>query len=72
MINKFSNHDVAELLRKIEAIYIIKEENHFKITAYQEAADSIEKLGREIREIWREGKLMDIPGIGKSISAYSN
>lgn len=70
MNNKFSNKTIAGLLRKIETAYVIRGENYFKIAAYREASDTIGKLNREVRQMWSENKLTDIPGIGKSISAY--
>lgn len=38
--------------------------------AYERAADSIEHLTGEISDIWKAGKLGDIPGIGSTIAGY--
>ncbi|MBP9690483.1 PHP domain-containing protein [Candidatus Woesebacteria bacterium] len=43
--------------------------SRFKIIAYQKAADSIEHLSREIHDMWQEGKLYKIPGIGPGIGS---
>lgn len=64
-----SNQDIAELLRRVAAAYEIIGENRFKIIAYDRAADSIEHLTREMREVWDRGELDQIPGIGKGIAA---
>jgi DNA polymerase (family 10) len=67
-----TNLEVAELLRSVAASYEIKDadKNKFKIIAYNKAADAIEHLTSEIKDIYDEGKLDDIPGVGPSISAH--
>lgn len=66
---KISNRDVAELLRSLAAAHLIKNNNRFQILAYENAADSIDQLSREIKDIWKEGKLDSIPNIGKTIAS---
>jgi DNA polymerase (family 10) len=39
------------------------------VLAYRRAAENIETLGQEASEIWREGKLKQIPGVGAAIAA---
>lgn len=65
-----TNKEVCELLRKIAAAYQILEENRFKIIAYERAADSIEHLTSEVKDLWDDGKLGEIPGVGKAIAGY--
>jgi DNA polymerase (family 10) len=67
--DKFSNKSISELLRNIAAAYVLTNGNRFKIIAYEKAADSIEHLSREIKDIWQEGKLYKVPGIGPGIGA---
>jgi DNA polymerase (family 10) len=38
------------------------------VLAYRRAAESLENLGREAAEYWREGELTEIPGVGKAIA----
>src|SRR4051812_25725009 len=64
---QFSNKTIAELLRSIAAAYMLKNENRFKIIAYQNAGDTVEHLNRELYDIWKEGKLNTVPGIGASL-----
>jgi len=73
-INKFPNGVVAELLRDVAAAYQVKNEKNsrFKIIAYQRAADAVEHLSSEIKDMWDEGKLDDIPGVGPSIAEHLN
>ncbi|TSC53598.1 MAG: DNA polymerase (family X) [Microgenomates group bacterium LiPW_16] len=65
-----NNLEIAKLLRAITAAYIIKNENRFKVMAYERAADSIEHSTSEIKDLWEDGKLGEIPGIGPSIAAH--
>jgi len=70
---KFGNKFVAELLRNIAAAYKLRPEDEkgvrFKIIAYEKAADTIEHLSRELKDIWQDGKLYKIPGVGSGIGS---
>lgn len=68
----FSNKELSETLRNIAAVYLLKNENKFRIIAYEKAADSIEHLSRELYDIWKEGRKQKIPGVGPSISEHLN
>src|SRR3989344_5496234 len=61
-----TNLEVAELLRAVAAAYQLHSENknRFKIIAYQRAADSAEHASSELKDLWDEGKLDDVAGIG--------
>jgi len=65
-----NNLEIARILRNVAAAYIVKNENRFKIMAYERAADSIEHLTSEVKDLWEDGKLAEIPGIGASIASY--
>lgn len=65
-----TNLDLAALLRKISAAYLVLGENRFKIIAYDRAADSIEHLTSDVKDLWDDGKLGEIPGVGASIAGY--
>ncbi len=65
---KLSNLQLAEIFRTIGNLLEIKGEVIYKILAYRKAADSLEALGQDINEIWRAGKLLEIPGVGKAIA----
>ena len=75
-IEKYTNKSIAELLRNIAAAYLLKFESErnirFKIIAYEKAADAIEHLSREIKDIWQEGKLLKVPGVGPGIGTALN
>lgn len=62
------NQEVAELLRNIAQLLEIKEDLIFKIRAYEKAALVIENLDEDIVEVWKKGKLDDIPGVGEALT----
>jgi DNA polymerase (family 10) len=65
-----TNRQLSQLLKRISAAYLILGENTFKTIAYDKAAQSIEHLTSEVKDYWREGKLDEIPGIGKTIAEH--
>ena len=67
-----TNLEIAELLCAVAASYelINANQNKFKIIAYERAADAVEHLSSEAKDLWDEGKLGDIAGIGPSISEH--
>ncbi len=70
LMKTITNIELAHLLRKVAAAYQILNENRFKIIAYERAADSIEHLTSDAKDVWDDGKLGEIPGIGDGISHY--
>ena len=63
-----NNRQLAEAFTMIADLLEIKGEIVYKTLAYRKAADSLLNLGREASEYWKEGKLEEIPGVGKAIS----
>src|SRR3990172_5862511 len=72
MNKNMTNLEIAELLRAVAAAYQLKgaDKNKFKIIAYQRAADAIEHLSSEAKDVWDEDKLDDIAGIGPSLASH--
>jgi DNA polymerase (family 10) len=69
MVNDtLSNQQLIDIFRLIGDLLEIKGEVIYKILAYRKAADSLEGLGREAADYWREGRLQEIPGVGKAIA----
>ena len=66
----FTNAQIANLLREISAAYQAKGGNTFKIIAYENAATSVEHATSEIKDLWEEGKLDTVPGLGESIRKH--
>jgi len=65
---KFTNQQLAEVFQLIAELLEIKGEVIYKILAYRKAADSLNNLGRDVHDIWKEGQLTEIPGVGKAIA----
>lgn len=67
-----TNLEIAELLSAISASYKLKDadKNKFRIIAYDRAATAVEHLSSEAKDLWDEGKLEEIAGIGKSIAEH--
>lgn len=67
------NAEFAKIFREIAELLELKEENPFKIRAYQKAAGNIEALSENLEDIYKKGGLpllKKIPGIGKSIAEH--
>ncbi len=64
----FTNNQLADIFDNIGSLLEIKGEVIYKILAYRKAAESLRTFGREAQDVWREGKLMGIPGVGKAIA----
>ncbi len=58
------------MLREIAAAYEAKGENRFKVIAYDNAATSVEHATSELKDLWEEGKLDTVGGLGTSIRAH--
>ncbi len=67
---KWTNQEIASLFNRIADILEIQGESSFKVIAYRRAADSIEHLSRNIRDIWQNDpeNLREIPGVGEAIA----
>mgnify|MGYP001370582847 CR=1 FL=1 len=63
------NEEVAALLEQIAELLMLKNENPYRIRAYTIAAQNIRDLDADIEEIAQQGKLDEIPGVGKAIAA---
>ena len=61
------NTEIADVLRDIAYLLKCKNENHFKVRAYEVVARTIEDLDTDVEQLVKEGKLRDIPGIGEAI-----
>lgn len=67
-----TNLQIAELLRDVAASYQLKDQVKYKfqIIAYERAADAVEHATSELKDLWDDGKLEDVPGIGPSIAEH--
>jgi len=65
-----TNKEIAKLLRTVAAAYEVKRGNKFKVMAYDRAATAVEHATSEIKDVWDDGKLEEVPGIGKGIAEH--
>ncbi|HUD44348.1 MAG TPA: PHP domain-containing protein [Patescibacteria group bacterium] len=67
-----SNQEIAKLFRQVATAYTIEDEKkyRFQIIAYQRAADTIESAVTEISDLFKEGKLDELAGVGPSIQQH--
>jgi DNA polymerase (family 10) len=68
MGHRITNRQVAGILLQIADMLEIKGEVIYKSLAYRKAAQNILDLGRDINEVWAEGKLREIPGVGDALA----
>src|SRR5437762_6776653 len=61
-----TKEQIAEALEEIATLLELKEQNPFKIRAYQNAARSIEAFGASFSDLQNQEALEKIPGIGES------
>lgn len=74
MHKNMTNLEIADLLRSVAAAYQIKDDkkNKFRIIAYERAADAVEHLSSESKDLWDDKKLDEVAGIGPSIGGHLN
>ncbi len=63
-----NNRQLADTFTLIADLCEIKGEVIYVVLAYRKAAESLMGLGREASDYWKEGKLREIPGVGKAIA----
>lgn len=61
------NNDVVDILEKFGDVLEFKGEVGFKVNAYRKASRTISDLSEDIEKIWQEGRLGEIPGVGKAL-----
>jgi DNA polymerase (family 10) len=63
-----TNKELAETFATIANLLEIKGEVIYKILAYRRAAETFREHPRAIRDVWREGKLREVPNVGPAIA----
>jgi DNA polymerase (family X) len=63
------NQKIARLFRNVATAFAIKNSKkfYFQIIAYQNAADAIKSSPTQLKDLYAEGKLQTVPGIGVTI-----
>jgi DNA polymerase (family 10) len=63
-----NNKQLADTFTLIADLCEIKGEVIYVTLAYRKAAESLIAISREASDYWKEGKLREIPGVGKAIA----
>jgi DNA polymerase (family 10) len=58
---------VAAILAEIGTLLELQGENSFRVNAYHNGARAIAQLEQDLGEVVRQGRLMEIPGIGSTL-----
>lgn len=70
MVEVSNNQSIAQMLFEVAAVLEVTGGDRFRTRAYQEAAKSIENYPVEVRDLWEQGNLGDVAGVGKAIAGY--
>lgn len=62
------NQRAARIFQEIAEFLELKGENPFKVRAYQRAARTISGMERPVGDLYADGTLTSVPGIGKAIA----
>ena len=62
------NSEVAKVFQDIADLLELKNENVFKIRAYQKVVRAIEHLPVEVEQLVAEDRLREVPGVGEAIT----
>lgn len=65
-----TNKDIAKKLRYVAAVYLLNGVNRFRIVAYERAAEAIDQSSIELYDLWKDGKLTVVDGVGPSIASH--
>ncbi len=66
-----TNLQIAGLLRAVAAALELEPgDNRFRIIAYNRAADAVEHATSEAKDLWDDGELKNLPGIGANLFAH--
>lgn len=73
MRKNMNNLEIAKLLHAAAAAYQVKQDkngvNRFRVIAYNNAAEAVEHSTSEVKDLWDDGKLDQLSGIGAGITA---
>lgn len=66
-----TNSEIARLFRSVAAALQLKRgDNSFRISAYERAADSIEHATSDLKDLWDDNRLTQLPGVGENMARY--
>jgi len=63
-----NNKEIGQVFSDIADMLDIKGEEWYRVRAYRRAAEAIAHYPEELTTLWEEGRLEEIPGVGKAIA----
>lgn len=63
------NRELARVFANVADLLAIQGADARRVLAYRRAAENLETYGQEASELWQDGKLQEIPGVGAAIAA---
>lgn len=67
-MKKSNNKDLADIFEEVAQGLLYQKEAWVKVKSYLNAAELLRELDEPIEQIARDGRLGDLPGVGKAIS----
>jgi DNA polymerase (family 10) len=68
MTGQVTNREIALTFEDVAKMLSVRGDSVHRVLAYQRAAENIRELGRDLNDIYADGKLTDIPGIGATLA----
>ncbi|MBD3366239.1 DNA polymerase/3'-5' exonuclease PolX [candidate division WWE3 bacterium] len=72
MTERMTNQEIVKVLKEAEAAMEVKGANRFRIRAYQNAINAIETSTFSVYDLWKSGRVSEIPGVGASLTQHIN
>jgi DNA polymerase (family X) len=63
------NFEIARLFYEMASLLEVKNDNVFRVRAYQRAAQTLETLAEDVAALAERGELTKLPGIGRELAA---
>ncbi len=63
------NAEIAGVLRRMGRLLEIEGGNPFRVRSYERAAETLERLDEDVGRLLEEGRLEEVPGIGRTLAA---
>jgi DNA polymerase (family 10) len=67
LLSKLRNSIVARFLEELADYSELEDDKPYRARAYRRAAQTINSEQEDIEQIWKEGRLRDLPGVGENI-----
>ena len=66
-LGSVTNAEIAAALEELAVLYQLDGADRYRVLAYVNSARTIKSEGRSVEEMAREGRVTDLPGVGKTL-----